>query len=346
MKVLSRPPDFSGRSTSLKTPAVAAPAMRALAVVAAAVLLAGCLDNVPFLSKDEVPARNVADDAEDAAKAWKADAVLTGAFAFESRKAPFGLDEGLPLDPDVGNGKAVAWAFTYVAGSRQATFVVNASGDVWPEHDDDAAGSGQVAVSDWVDSDDAMDAARGDDRVVQALGSANAVGVALGDNGTSGPVWTFFTLGADGIVAVVDARSGDLLYVEPFSMPDFGDWGMGAWGMGGSGNGSRGMDEEKLFEDSRSGQLAPVNGAQETFDAPPGATRVVLEVSGTSVALPPGIDVRLLDPSGAEVDAEENDDRSYEYDVDIPGPYTVDLKASQGSTAVAYDLAIEVWGYA
>lgn len=331
---------------------VAAP-MRILALVLVAALLAGCTMPAAvrhFLNGDEVSAKDVRPDADAAAEAWNGDAVFAGAFAFESREAPYGLNPGAPLDPDVGNGLSVAWAFTYLAGGRMATFLVNATGDVVLTDDDEAPDEDFAAVGDdWVDSDDAVDAAREDQRVVDAITGAKAVGVALGDNGTSGPLWTVFTIGPSPIVAIVDARTGDLRDVHSFEMPYFGDWS-GDWGgdrVGnwGKGNASMGGDEEILYADERSGTLQPVDGARETFDAPPGATRVLLDVSGTSVALPPDIDVRLLDAAGSEVEGEETDDHRYAYEIGLPGPYIVELRASQGATTVMYDLSIEVWGH-
>lgn len=328
--------------------------MRALALVAAALVLAGCtapMEKVQqFFSDGEVSDDEVRDEADEAARVWKADAAFAGAFAFEAREGPYALDGTQSVDPDVGNGEAVAWAFTYLSSGRMATFVVNASGTVALQDESDAPRDDFAAVTDQeVDSDEAAETARDDGRIVEAVGKAKAVGMALGDNGTSGPVWTMFTIGSSpGIVAIVDARTGALVGAHEWSMPSFGDWG--DWGMGDWGGmddmSSDGAREEKLYEDTRAGDFTNADrAAEETVDVPQGATRITLAASGSSVVGPPDVDVVLLGPGGEEIASSGEDGDFVSYPATTPGTYTVELRPAPGSTTVSYELDIAIWGY-
>lgn len=324
-------------------------AMRALALLAA-LLLAGCTAPMErFFSDGEVSDDEVRDEADEAARAWKADAAFAGAFAFEAREGPYALGATPTADPDVGNGEAVAWAFTYLSSGRMATFVVNASGTVALQDESDAPEDDFAAVTGQeVDSDEAVETARDDGRVVEAIGKAKAIGIALGDNGTSGPVWTMFTIGGSpGIVAIVDARTGALMSVHEWSMPSFGDWG--DWGMGDWGDWDAPSDdarEEKLDEDTRNGDFTnPDRAAEETIEVPQGATRITLHASGSSVVGPPEVDLVLLGPGGEEIASSGADGDFMSYPATVPGTYTVELRPATGSTTVSYDLEIVVWGY-
>jgi hypothetical protein len=202
-----------------------APAFAALAFVTLA--LAGCVAPNDFLNasdqKLEISAMEDKELADNAAKAWKTDAVLLSVFAIELSDDKTG---DIPTDPSVGNGLSPAWFYAYATPGNAATraFRVTADGRVHAENDTSIAGMGKTAdakpITDWrIDSNAALAAANANETFHKALSAPNATlaeGVAHMDGGTC---WYFAAISREGgAIAMVDANTGELDSVEPFNM--------------------------------------------------------------------------------------------------------------------------------
>lgn len=298
--------------------------------------LAGCIDStaVPLWDEDEVTFDQVRDEAEDAAKAWNADAQLVGAFAFESKASEMDLEAVFADDPDVGNGRAVAWAFAFVGGGRSYNVVVAANGSV-VDHDEETgyepdAKLGAVKV----DSDDAMDAAREDDRFTRAVASVDAVSIAVGDNGT-GPKWILFTY-QPFVFAIVDATSGDLEMVREAG--DWtGDW-FGDWDWDEDADGAEGSSSSIHDEHDGDGSLSANDRTFEfEFDVDPGADTIEGTVTVSGTLMTDVVDVRLEGPDGEAASEGGISNGEFVIDVEDPMPGTWVLTLTLERTALAAD---------
>lgn len=189
--------------------------------------LAGCLSPSELLNSNEVKAEISAfenrDLAENAAKAWDPAAQTLGVFSVELSDAN---DHEFPMDATPGNGKAPAWIYAFANGKGDASraFRVTADGRVNAENDsyDPATMAGEklTPLSNWkIDSTAALDAAAKDSNFSTALRGANvtlAEGVAEMEGVTA---WYFAAMSKAGSsIAIVDAASGVLIAVHPFSM--------------------------------------------------------------------------------------------------------------------------------
>lgn len=182
--------------------------------------LAGCLENPETLtaaSEAEITALQHRDAVEAAARAWDPNATLGGVFSLELTEA----SEDIPADPNVGNGRALVWYYTYQGGEGATrAFRVMAEGRVEALNETMGADAlaedsdvGAVAV----DSDAALQAAAANESFAAALAGEHptlALGVAQME-GYAG--WYLAAVSsAGGMIAIVDATSGQLVMVRDF----------------------------------------------------------------------------------------------------------------------------------
>lgn len=215
---------MDGRSTTLI-------AMLALASSA----LAGCIDAPGFLNADAEATALEHDDAAAAAAAeWHADAKLASIMTIETTES---MDERIPNDPDVGNGRALVWWYGYYvetdAGKDFRVFRVTADGSVAAEegtemlagisdHDEDVEHLPAVRT----DSDAAIATAKTNESFRAAAQGFNAT-VLQGIGIVEGvAAWWIVATSADGlIVATIDDATGTLVSVTPlyagFEIPDW-----------------------------------------------------------------------------------------------------------------------------
>lgn len=217
---------------------------------------AGCVEAPAFLSAEvEATAFDAREVADEAAAAWNPKAKLASVMTIELTNS---TDARVPADPEVGNGRAMAWWFVYVALSDEAMDVRAyrvADGVATEESDAEVLGAaaaaqwdenGMEVIRDWqVDSDAAIAAAKTDDRFRLAAQGFNATVVsgvarhadmhehddeaaARGGEGDASAhamgsaartAWWIVAGSVDGIVvALVDATSGALLEVDELDM--------------------------------------------------------------------------------------------------------------------------------
>lgn len=233
----------------------AKPLVLLAALAFAGVALSGCLEAPSFLftADTEATAREHLDVAQGAAQAWSPDAKLVAVFSLESADAE---EAELPTDPEIGNGRAVAWWYTFHDGNESRVYRVAADGTLGQENATEAEPyvGDSLALGEWqVDSDRALETARGNEtfRAVAEGGNASfAEGVANEEGATH---WFVAAYSESGMVwALLDARTGELTSVETLSF-DFG-W-LGSWG------GSWGSGMEPEVEMSEEGSL----DGSETF---------------------------------------------------------------------------------
>lgn len=189
--------------------------------------LAGCLSPSELLNsnevKTEISALENRDLAENAAKAWDPNAKTLGVFSVELSDAS---DQTFPMDAAPGNGKAPAWIYAFADGKGESSraFRVTADGRVVSENDsyDPSSMADQelTPLTNWkIDSTTALDAAAQDSNFSTALRGANvtlAEGVAEMEGVTA---WYFAAISKAGSsIAIVDAATGSLIAVHPFSM--------------------------------------------------------------------------------------------------------------------------------
>lgn len=203
--------------------------------------LSGCLEAPSFLtaSDAEATAMDNRDLAHAAALAWSPDAQLVGVLSFESTN---GSEFDLPADPAVGNGRALAWWYSYEGANATRAFRVTADGQVTVENETVLPESYDLEtppLEGWaVDSDAALAAAAANETFAAVLQgeSASLVEALAATEGQSN--WYLAAFGDAGFVlAVVDGRTGDLISVDEmgfdfaFHMPAMPD--MPAWTMPG-----------------------------------------------------------------------------------------------------------------
>lgn len=228
--------------------------MKALALVLAAAVLAGCTSNP--LGGGPLTAKEAQGRADPAARQWQPDAVLIGLAAPEAGPGSDFLGNGnrsgnggwpVAAEPDgsVGDGRLPQWFLNYRSAStnRSLAVLVYQNGTVRTEPD---AGNGEDGppVASWqVDSPQAAQvamqdanfsaAARASDGgIVYVLGQG-AGGPQMGGND---PFWVL-TAGSEqadtGGIVFVNARTGERLQV-PFFGGDLGNLFGGMFGDGGS----------------------------------------------------------------------------------------------------------------
>jgi hypothetical protein len=203
--------------------------LRPLAVLAAVLLalLAGCA-GAPGKT---MTAKDGLGDAEEAAKDWaKGEKLhLLGVVAVEPFQRINWTDEDgegsgefvTHLDGNPGDGKAPGWAYGFVAGDRCIGIVLAAGLGVLAEGYDTC--HGDDTVGDWsVDSDKAASILRGRDDWPDLGADGTYVWSLEADDGKA--LWTVVGSGQDeeSVMAVVDARSGEVLAVQQGEGDDVG----------------------------------------------------------------------------------------------------------------------------
>lgn len=201
-----------------------APLLRPLALaalLAALPLLAGCVGTAQATAKDSL------NPADEAAKAWAADAELariTGAEgawrASEARAADFARAAS---DEKVGDGRCEVWAYRYVAASQARAYVVVVDRDGRVVRaGEEAKQPGERALGAWrVDSDEALRIAKGASEGLREGTQKESFGVVstLKLDAAGTPVWTVTGGGGDrtgggGGVVRLDAANGKVLSAE------------------------------------------------------------------------------------------------------------------------------------
>ncbi|MBI4393453.1 MAG: hypothetical protein HY556_06625 [Euryarchaeota archaeon] len=239
-----------------------------LATVLISTSFAGCLENLPddlpfFSSSEEASLKTLYGLAEREARAWRSAAVLISAAAYEFSPSAYAemssnADESeddadsmralIGPDPNIGNGKGVAWLVEFkdpetrdtlgiVIAAKNKTVIIREESKA--DEDDDS----NVRALAWkLDSDDAARTAHGnksfeepaaklsDPQYVVGLGSADMYGGE--DDGED--KWVLWAWDASkdedngaGVIAVVNAETGDVVFAGPF--PGFGNWGGSGW---------------------------------------------------------------------------------------------------------------------
>lgn len=192
-----------------------------VAVLAALPLLAGCVGSV------QATARDALSPADEAARAWDADARLAqvtgveGAWSAGAQRASDFTRAG--SDEKVGDGRCEVWAYRYVAPDKARAYVVvvDRDGAVLREGED-AKHADDRALGAWrVDSDEALRIAKGASAGLREGMQKESFGVVStlkpGPAGT--PVWVITGGGGDstgggGGVVRLDATSGQVLAAE------------------------------------------------------------------------------------------------------------------------------------
>lgn len=195
-----------------------------------AAAFAGCVEAPSFLTSSdaEASARENKDLADNAAAAWNPEAVLVGVTAFEASAAHAQEAQGMvPVDPTVGNGRALLWFYAYQTpgGNESRLFRVDADGRIQVENTSMVPMKEIGAldpVDGWaIDSDAAMSAARADERFDQAVKAENASVVSAVGNHEGVTKWALVALTEETVVgALVDATTGELLMVESSDVAD------------------------------------------------------------------------------------------------------------------------------
>lgn len=214
-----------------------------LVLAMAGTSIAGCIEAPEWLNTTdaEVTAMANKDLADDAAAAWNPDAVLVGVMTFELTESADEYD--VPVDPEVGNGRAAVWWYTYSllengsASPDVKVYRVSADGEVGVEQDAEMLASAYEAemnmadlraLDAWaVDSDAAIATAKTNEsfrKIVEGFNATLVSGVAHHDGVTS---WWAAAVSADGFaIALVDAATGELIEARTFDM----DFDMSWWG--------------------------------------------------------------------------------------------------------------------
>lgn len=212
-----------------------------IAALVASGALAGCVEAPGFLSiaDAEATALDNKDLADGAAAAWHPDAKLVGFMTLELTESE---DEArLPPDPEVGNGRALAWWYTYCLESEGEdmeirVYKVTADGQVTQEKEAEAMAMAQggmdmdVLENVAIDSDAAIGAAKTNDTFRAAAEGFNATviqGVAVKDDVAE--YWIVATSASGMVVASVDAMTGELREVHSMNL----DFAIPAWSWGG-----------------------------------------------------------------------------------------------------------------
>lgn len=248
------------------------------ALAFAGVALSGCLEAPSFLfaADSEATAQKNLDLAQEAAKAWSSNATLTSVFAFETAEP----ESDLPTDPDVGNGRAVAWWYGFAAGNETRAYRVTADGQVALENDTSETGMDAdqtLPLGEWtIDSDRALETAKAN-QTFGAVASGKNVSYAEGIANEEGSTqWFVAAYGESGfVIALVDATTGELTSVESMDF-DFGSMWGGAWG----GSWGGGMAPE--VEMSEAGELdreEPVAEFPFTLTSGGQEARLLIEIS-------------------------------------------------------------------
>lgn len=191
--------------------------------------LAGCVEAPSFLtnSDSEASAKENRDLADSAAAAWNPDAALVAVMTFEAGSAD--AEEGagaIPVDPSVGNGRALLWFYGYQTpgGNETRLFRVTADGAVEVENTTgiDMGPVTMKPVDKWnVDSDAAVDAARADERFEEVVGAENASMMMVLGSEEGHSKWMLLAhAGGKMVAAAVDADTGALLMVEKVDFDD------------------------------------------------------------------------------------------------------------------------------
>lgn len=322
------------------------------ALAFAGVALSGCLEAPSFLfaADSEATAQKNLDLAQEAAKAWSANATLTSVFAFETAEP----ESDLPTDPDVGNGRAVAWWYGFAAGNETRAYRVTADGEVALENDTSEAGMDAdqtLPLGEWtVDSDKALETAKAN-QTFGAVASGQNVSYAEGIANEEGSTqWFVAAYGESGfVIALVDAKTGELTSVESMDF-DFGSMWGGAWG----GSWGGGMAPE--VEMSETGTLdASEPVAEFPFSLETGDQDAVLSIAFDKQLPTDGMRWDILDTSDESVAGERmgrtyllGDGEEFEFEIEEPGEYrlvlTYDSYALVPAGSIAYKFDFTVGG--
>lgn len=342
-------------------------------IVASAPLLSGCVETASATWDDvrasvgappaEVSAMSALNEADDAARAWRADAVLLAVSALESADVDGPAGDATYADPDVGNGRAPFWEFEYGTPNATYSFLVHANGsitDARERADDEGASEDHAdatAAPAWkIDSDAAMKILRDDPNWREMTADVEAAWFAdaleLSPDSTD---WVFFVMDSDGegVIGIVDATTG--AEVAVFRWDGMGDWGStwepGAWG---GGNWSWGGNSTgPTYEESYVGDLTLVDPAVEfqfpvSREGEPIHLNVIAQ-GGTS-AWP--VTVAIVDSMNREVAVEHRDGSGSEGNkiddyfavANEPGTYTLRLTLELPGAYTRYVATLSVGG--
>lgn len=334
-----------------------------------AVGLAGCIEAPAFLSADQTEVSALANRgiADDAARAWNPSAELVGVFTAEDPEADG--NESLQADPDVGNGLAVVWYYTYLAPTQAAgsdedanatmqdlpvrVYKVYADGTLIEEDPEqmeqewDADLETRPLVNWTVDSDAALATARGNATFAAVYEGANLTvfeGVSHEEE-TGTVLYAAATSTAGIVVAIVDADEGTLV-----SVMDFANFAMPAWDWEGFGAPVLEMHEEGRVDPSENVMEYPFHVAADDqaasfeIDVSPDAPMDALHWSVV------GEDGETLEEGhiGAPQNWDDGDSREFELD---EGDYTLvvsymtDAPLPLVSSGVDYEFDLVIGGW-
>lgn len=198
------------------------PLLLALAALLGSPTLAGCIGTAA------ASATEAKSSADDAARAWDADAQLVnivgieGTFPLLAAAAlggPTGEDwSAAKDDKTVGDGLAEVWAFRYVAPSKSRAYVVVVDRDEEIVRAEESFRRDDEPLGSWsVDSDDALDIARDANDALANGVARDEFGVfALLHHENGRAEWVIAggggdDLGVGGGFVRIDARTGDVL---------------------------------------------------------------------------------------------------------------------------------------
>lgn len=307
------------------------PLAAALAVLA--LVLAGCVGGGEGMTAKDAAARGL-----DRARQWQPDAEMTGLAGFELRNAslarggPFGfgiVSHDGPLD-----GRAPAWFLGYASRGAIARLglVVFSNGTILANEGVEAGTD--VAVRSWeVDSPRVLEVLSSHAElgpIVRAADASAGLFLVTPESNVSDPLWNFFVhAGSLGKAAqgAVGARAGDLLAVRIENLTDDGF--------------GRTFPEPRTYQ--ASGEVSPSEPeALEPFAVLAGHSQLSLTLSLSGRLPTDGGEFAVLDPAGAEVEAESMD-RSGDgpfvfatgtYRLGEPGTYTLAIRYVSQAPAV------------
>lgn len=304
-----------------------------LALAIAGAGLAGCIEAPGFLNvqNDEVTAQERLELADEAAKAWSEDAELASVMTIESTTP---TDERVPMDPEVGNGRALAWWYVYCLQTGETlearAYKVTADGVV-TEEKDAAMLAGQPglhqmgAVGDWkVDSDEAIEVAKTNESFRLAAQGFNATVLQGLANHEGVSSWWLVAGSVDGIVvASVDAVAGTLLDVKIVDM------GLAMPQINFAAQGPEAFVPEPVHLEGE-GTLE----GEEPLEFPFTVASLMegtLEIESAGGDFTRGARWAILDAEGQEIDggmtrgtlAGEEQAESYDVKIETPGEYTL-----------------------
>lgn len=327
--------------------------MRALALLLAAAVLAGCTGS-PF-GGGAFTAKEAQGQGDPHARQWRADAVLAGLVGPEARQGSEFLGNessdwpGAPQpDGNVGDGRLPQWFLHYVSPQTGASLgvVVYANGTVVSH--EDRGGDRDGPLGEWsVDSPQAVQVAMQDANFSAAVRASDGGALyALGPGEGGAPFW-ILTAGSEGAgtgaIVFVNARTGERLNV-PFFGGGFPLPGFPFSGGPGSGD-TRGCNPSSSNAEGTLGFQMPQ--AELPFEVQEGCSTIEADLEWDGTLPTDRVTLEVRDPSGTALGAMQEDgtDTSYAatYPARGPGTYTaVVTLASEAPAGVGADYRLIV----